>query len=64
MKVAIHQLHHFPWLGYMDKMAKVDKFVIMDQVQLEDKSYMCRNRIIDRNGQIVFLTVPCIKMLS
>ena len=47
MKVAIHQPHYFPWMGYFDKMAKVDKFIIMDDVQLEDSSVMVRNKFLE-----------------
>lgn len=61
MKGAIHQPHYFPWIGYFDKIAKVDKFVIMDQVQLEDKSYMCRNRFVTRDGDLSYLTITCSK---
>ena len=61
MMVAIHQPHYFPWLGYLAKMASVDKFILMDTVQLENKSYMCRNRILNRNGEIIYLTIPCLK---
>lgn len=53
MKVAIHQPHYFPWLGYFDKMAKVERFVIMDQVQYVPRSYMSRNAFLDKNGEIV-----------
>ena len=61
MRVAIHQPNYFPWLGYLDKMAKADKFIIMDEVQLENKSYMCRNRILNREGEVIYLSVPCLK---
>lgn len=53
MKVAIHQPHYFPWLGYFDKMAKVDRFVVMDQVQYVPRSYMSRNSFLDKNGDVV-----------
>ena len=61
MIVAIHQPHYFPWLGYLAKMASVDKFILMDTVQLEKRSPMLRNRIIDPDGQIRYLNVSCEK---
>lgn len=61
MMVAIHQPHYFPWLGYMAKMASVDKFILMDTVQLEKRSYMLRNRIVDPGGHVRYLTVSCEK---
>ena len=59
--VAIHQPHYFPWLGYLAKMASVDKFILMDTVQLEKRSYMHRNRIIDPDGEIRYLNISCDK---
>lgn len=57
MRIAIHQPHYFPWLGYLDKMAKVDKFVLLDDVQLTDKSNMFRNKFLSKSGKDKYLTV-------
>lgn len=56
-KVAIHQPHYFPWLGYLDKMANVDEFILLDAVQLTDKSNMFRNIFVTKYAQEKYLTV-------
>lgn len=61
MRAAIHQPHYFPWLGYFDKIAKVDLFVFMDEVQLEDRSYMLRNRFLRKDGELIYLSVTAAK---
>ncbi len=61
MKIGIHQPHYFPWAGWFNKMYSVDKFVILDQVQLEKGSFMYRNRIINDKGQIKYLTISADK---
>lgn len=57
MMIAIHQPHYFPWLGYLAKMASVEKFILMDTVQLEKRSYMHRNRIVNLKGEIKYLNI-------
>ncbi len=61
MRAAIHQPHYFPWLGYFDKMAKADLFVFMDEVQLEDRSYMLRNRFLRKDGELMYLSITASK---
>ncbi len=57
MRVAIHQPHYFPWLGFFDKMAKVDKFVVLDDVQLTDRSPMVRNKFLEKPSREKYLSV-------
>ena len=38
MLVAIHQPLYFPWLGYLDRMARSDLFVVLDHVQFERRA--------------------------
>ena len=45
MIVAAHQPHYMPWLGYLDKLAKADLFVIMDDLQFEAQNYQNRQRL-------------------
>ena len=33
MIVAAHQPSFLPWLGYLDKLARCDVFVVMDDLQ-------------------------------
>jgi WbqC-like protein family. len=58
MIAAIHQHHYFPWLGYMDKMARADVFLLLDRVQLNDNSYMFRHQLLDKNGEKKYITIP------
>ena len=58
MLAAIHQHHYFPWLGYMDKMAKADVFLLLDRVQLTDSSNMFRHQLLDKNGEKKYITIP------
>jgi hypothetical protein len=48
---------YLPWLGYFDLIRSVDHFVIYDHVQFEKQSWQQRNRIRNKDGEIM-LTVP------
>lgn len=45
MIVAIHQPNFAPWLGYFEKMARADVFVLLDDAEFSKNSYTNRVRI-------------------
>lgn len=55
--VAIHQPNYMPWIGYFQKMALPDIFVILDTVQFSKDSYTQRTKIRTKEGWI-WLTIP------
>ena len=57
MMVAIHQLHYLPWLRYMEKVARADVFVVLDDIQFTKNGFQNRNKIKHANGWM-YLTVP------
>lgn len=57
MIVTIHQPEHLPWLGYFNKMAKAEKYVILDSVQFEKNYFQNRNKIMGSNG-VQWLSIP------
>lgn len=57
MIVAAHQPSYLPWLGYLDKMAKADVFVVMDDLQYEAQNFQNRQRV-KLNSGAAWLTVP------
>ncbi len=57
IKVAIHQPNYLPWIGFFQKMALADVFVILDNVQFSRDSYTQRTKIRTKNGWL-WLTIP------
>ncbi|MDS1270057.1 WbqC family protein [Lipingzhangella sp. LS1_29] len=60
MRVAMHQPHYLPWLGYLDKIDRCDLFVVLDHVQYERKGWQNRNYLGSKNGPVL-LTVPVVQ---
>lgn len=57
--VAIHQPNFLPWLGFFDKIARADAFVLLDTAQFPKKGGTWINRVrILVNGEPTWLTVP------
>jgi WbqC-like protein family len=60
--VAIHQPNFFPWLGYFNKLARADVFVLLDDVQFPKKGGTWINRVrllIDEEP--AWVTVPVVR---
>ena len=57
MKCAIMQPHYLPWPGYFNLMAKVDKFVFLDDAQYSKNSWHNRNIILNQEKKS-WLTIP------
>jgi hypothetical protein len=57
MKIAIMQPTFLPWLGFFSLIQSVDKFVFLDDVQFDKRSWQQRNYILsDKKPHL--LTVP------
>ena len=61
MKLAIMQPYFFPYLGYFQLIASVDKFVFLDDVNFIKKGWINKNRILVQSEAHNF-TVPLSKV--
>jgi hypothetical protein len=57
MRIAIMQPYFLPYIGYLQLMHAVDKFVLYDDVNYINKGWINRNRLLV-NGQEYLFTVP------
>lgn len=56
--VAIMQPSYAGWLGYFSMLDESDLFILLDVVAMDRQSWQSRNRLIDRNGNEVWLSIP------
>ena len=56
--VAIMQPYFIPYAGYFRLFAASDLFVVYDCVQFPRRGWVHRNRLVDRNGALRWLTLP------
>jgi|WetSurMetagenome_2_1015567.scaffolds.fasta_scaffold32431_2 hypothetical protein len=59
MIVFVHQPEYMPWLGFFDKLARCDTFVIYDDAQYQHGGFHNRNKIRTLKGW-EWITVPII----
>ena len=55
--VTIHQPECFPWLGFVDKAAQADAFVLLDDAQYSKNYFNNRNKVRTAQGWS-WLTIP------
>ena len=60
--VAIHQPNFFPWLGYFNKIARADLFLIMDNAQYPKTGGTWSNRVrLLIGGAPAWVTTPIVR---
>ncbi len=57
MIVFVHQPEYIPWLGFFDKLARCDTYVVYDDAQYQHGGFHNRNRIRTPQGW-EWITVP------
>ncbi len=62
MICSVHQPNFFPWLGYINKIARSHKFVILDDAQYPKKGGTWLNRVaVYNDGGSMWLTAPIVR---
>ncbi len=57
MKIAVMQPYFFPYIGYWQLMASVDRFVVFDDANYISRGWINRNRIL-LHGEPFLFTIP------
>lgn len=63
MIVSIHQPHYLPWLRYLDKIARSDLFLVLDDAEFNKNGWQNRNRLKGPSGPLI-LTAPVLHRLG
>jgi WbqC-like protein family len=61
MKIALMQPYFFPYVGYFQLIAAVDRFVLFDDAQYMKGGWINRNRILKPHGGPQYINLPVIK---
>lgn len=61
MIFSAHQPSYFMWLGLLRKIAVAEGFILLDDVQLADRSFQHRNVFLDSSSKVKYLTIPISK---
>ena len=56
--IAIMQPYFIPYAGYFRLFAACDLFVIYDDVQFPKEGWVHRNRLLNKNNEPTWLTLP------
>jgi hypothetical protein len=56
-RIAINQSNYIPWKGFFDMIARVDEFVLYDDMQFTRRDWRNRNKIKTAQG-LHWLTIP------
>jgi len=58
--IAIHQPNFFPWLGFFNKIARADIFILLDHVQMPKTggTWINRVQLLFSDGKPRWVTVP------
>lgn len=58
MKIALMQPYFIPYAGYFRLFSATDLFVIYDDAQFPKGGWVHRNRLMNRNNELSWLTLP------
>ena len=60
MKLALMQPYFFPYIGYFQLMASVDRWIVFDEAQFIQQGWINRNRILhpDPQKEWQYITIP------